>query len=396
VGKDNSAPPAPDYSQIAAASEQSAKYSYDLGQKQLQWAKDQYASNKATTDTVVNAALGQMDQASKWAADDRNRYEKIYQPLEEQQAYDAQNWDSPERKERMAGAAEADVAQQFENARTAASSKLEEFGVDPSQTRQGALDAQSRFAEATGRAGAGNNARSQVDMQKQQLLAGAVNVGKGYPAQYTAQQGVQANAGNQAVNSGLATTQSGANTMGTGMGWQTAGNTAMGTWGNVMNTGFQNQLDSWKANQSSSSGVGSVLGTAAGLAGSLMMAEEGGLMTNNLADGGPPTPMPAGPPPPPSGIPGRAVAVPHSGFQVPPQASPTGGQGVDDVPANLTAGEFVVPKDVVQWKGAEWLQKEIMKARRQAASQQTAPAQPTPGPATGAPPRVQTAIPMRA
>lgn len=395
MGKGGDAPPAPDYSQIAAASAQSSKYAFDLGQQQLQWAKDQYAQNKATTDTVVNAALGQMDQSSKWAAADRNRYETMYQPLEEQQAYDAQNWDSSERKERMAGAAEADVAQQFESGRQAATSKLEQFGVDPSQTRQGALDAQSRFAEAAARAGAGNTARSQVDMQKQQLLAQAVNVGKGYPAQYTAQQGVSQGAGNQAVNSGLATTQSGANTMGTAGSWQTAGNSALGTWGNVLNTGYQNQLDSWKANQSSSSGVGSLLGTAAGIGASFAMADEGGLMTNDLADGGPPTPMPAGPPPP-SGIPGRsAVAVPHNGFQIPPGVSPTGGQGTDDVPANLTAGEFVVPKDVVQWKGAEWLQKEIMKARRQAASQQTAPAQPTPGPPSGMPPRVQTAIPMR-
>ena len=37
----------------------------------------------------------------------------------------------------------------------------------------------------------------------------------------------------------------------------------------------------------------------------------------------------------------------------------------DDVPARLNAGEFVWPKDVVAWRGEQWMQKEILKARKE-------------------------------
>ena len=45
-------------------------------------------------------------------------------------------------------------------------------------------------------------------------------------------------------------------------------------------------------------------------------------------------------------------------------ASPTGGKAVDDVPAQLTVGEFVVPKDVAAWKGEEYFQKMIEQSRK--------------------------------
>ena len=37
---------------------------------------------------------------------------------------------------------------------------------------------------------------------------------------------------------------------------------------------------------------------------------------------------------------------------------------VDDVPANLTAGEFIIPKDVVEWKGKEYFYKLMAQARK--------------------------------
>ena len=93
--------------------------------------------------------------------------------------------------------------------------------------------------------------------------------------------------------------------------------------------------------------------------------------------------------PMPGGVDSRQ---PHDGMGVPDGASPSRGGMPDDVPARLTAGEFVIPKDVVSWKGEEWFQKEIMKARQK---KMQAPAQPSEGPPEGGggPPQ---AIPMPA
>ena len=58
-----------------------------------------------------------------------------------------------------------------------------------------------------------------------------------------------------------------------------------------------------------------------------------------------------------------------------PEMSPSGGAIEDDIhaeirqrqPAQLNAGEFVMPKDVVQWLGEKGMQQFILKARKEMA-----------------------------
>ena len=54
-----------------------------------------------------------------------------------------------------------------------------------------------------------------------------------------------------------------------------------------------------------------------------------------------------------------------TGGTVPVHASPSGGAAVDDVPAMLTAHEFVIPKDVAMWMGHKALAGTIDKARKE-------------------------------
>jgi hypothetical protein len=344
-GKNDDAPAAPDYSELANASKESAQYSYELAKRQQDWAEKTYAENKDVTDSVVDWAMGQMDKEAAWADADRKRYEDIYQPLEDQYAQKAQDYASAERQEVEAGKAEADVAAQFNAARQAAQDRLEQFGVDPSQTRQGALDLGTRVAEAAAQAGAGNQARSRTEQIGNEMLSNAINTGKGYAQQVIGEAGAASQSGNQAANTTLAQTSSGSNTMGTGQSWQGQGNSSIGTWGNILNAGFSNAMDSYKANQENSSGWGSILGQVAGTALGKFMMAEGGVIPE-FADGGMP---------------------------IPEEASPSNGAIPDDVPAQidgaaparLNAGEFVVPKDVVSWLGEKGMQQVILKARKE-------------------------------
>lgn len=375
MGGKSKAPAAPDYKPLAAASEASAKYSYELAKRQQDWAESTYAENKALSDVVINKALGALDQQEADAARDRARYEQIYQPLEEQLAYEAETYSSPERMEVEAGKAEADVAAQFQAARQTAQDRLEAFGVDPSQTRAGALDLGTRIAEAAAQASAGNQARTNTENIGRALRSEAINVGRGYPGQIAGSMSGAAGAGNQAANTALATTASGAQTMGTGQGWQGLGNSAVGTWGNILNTGFSNQMDRYKANQQSSSGWGSALGLVGSLAGGFFGLQEGG-------------------------------AIPEAGRAVPPTASPSGGAIPDDIPAvidgsapaRLNAGEFVIPEDVMKWVGEKGMQQMITKARKEmTGANGERPAQPEVGPEQPpVPPDSVGAIPMPA
>jgi hypothetical protein len=347
MGGKNRAPPPPDYTPIAEASAQSAHYTFELGKEQLAWAKEQYASDRSVIDLVVASAMNRQDQNDEAALADRRRYESVYQPLEDQAVQDARDFASPARQELEAGRASAEVSQQFDAQRRAAAQNLEAYGVDPTSTRFAALDMGSRVQQAAAQAGAANQARTQTEAMGRALRSEAVNVGRGYPGQVAGTYATALQSGNSAANAALAGTASGANTMGTANQWQSTGNQALGTWGNTLNMGYQNQLAQFNANQNASSGLGALAGVGFGL------MQGGGFA---LAEGGAV----------PDGQPGAT-----SGGNVPASASPTGGKAIDDVPAVLTAGEFVVPKDVVSWKGEEFFQK-LIDGSRKAKPQATA------------------------
>lgn len=365
------APAPPDYGPLAKVSEKSAEYAYKLGKEQLQWAKQQYQLDSKTVNTFLRKAYAAQDEQTRWAREDRQRYNRVYKPLENEMVRDARTlaadnrmireqtapirqsmideakrYGDPAFMEAEAGRAMADVGQQMDAARRTAITNLESFGINPSATRYAALDMGAGLARAASAAAAGNMQRDNVRAQSRGLQdramgirAGAeglaqgarsesVNVGRGMPAQALGAYGQATAAGAAGVGARQAQTGLGAQTMGTPMQWQGMGNQAVGMWGDILNTGYNNQLDAWKANQEAAGGVGKLAGGIFGTIFSKMPM---------LATGG----------------------------EVPEQASPTEGVNVDDVPAMLTAGEFVIPKDVVEWMGEKTMHGLITKARKE-------------------------------
>lgn len=370
MGGMKDAPDPPDYGPLAKMSEKSARYSYKLGQDQLEWAKKQYALDSKIIKRIVGTNLEMMDTSQKWAEQDRRRYNKLYRPLERQMVRDAEmarkdmlrrrtdyqpiedemlretlTYGDPAFREQEVGRAAADVALQMEQARKTALSNLESFGINPSSVRYASLDRAGALQSAAMQAAAGMQRRDQIDQTKRGLqdralsyknlqegisrgaIGDAVNTGRGLPSQALAGYGAAMQGGMGAGQQQLAKTASGASTMGTAPQWQGLGNQAVGMWGDILNTGYNNQLNAWQANQQSSSGIGSLLGLGMGL-----MAPKFG-----FAEGG----------------------------EVPDESSPTMGAIEDDVPARLTPGEFVIPKDVVEWYGERHMHQMIMKAKKE-------------------------------
>jgi hypothetical protein len=435
MGGKSKPPPAPDYSPIAQASAESARISAEVAREQLAWAKEQYAQDKEITSRVVDSQIAAQEQLNKFAADDRRRYEMLFQPMEDNVLLDAAGF-TPERNqaraEAAAGRATADVSNQFAMARAAAQDRLESFGIDPSQTRAQALDVSARMSEAAARAGAGTSVYDQTlraeEATGRALRSEAVNIGRGYPGQVAGTYGLALQAGSAGAQTALAQTASGAQTMGTGPQWQATGNQALNIWGNTLNMSHQNQMARYNAQQQQSSGWGSALGSVLGAgAGLFMMSDidekEAIEEVGKLNDGQPvyrfrlkgsPTTQIGliaqnvekrrpdavaqdaqgrkyvnykaatqsavnvrggeGSGPVVSFATGGAVdpsfAYANSGAGVPitTRMNPSmgGPSGTDTVKAALTPGEFVVPNDVVQWKGQEWFHKQIAAARKAA------------------------------
>ena len=341
MGGKSSPPPPPDYSAVAAASEKAAEYSYRLGQEQLAWAKEQYAADRSISDQIVNNALSVMNQNQANAMKDRARYEQKGWALEDQLVKDIERYSSPEQRALDVGRAQAAVAQQFDQARAAALQNLQDYGVDPTSGRAQALDIGMRTNQAAAQAAAGNQAIAQNEAIARAMRSEGINIFRGYPGQIAGTYGTALQGGQLAGNMQLGTTASGANTMGTAPQWQQMGNQSIGTWGGILNQSYQNQLAAYQAANSGGGGWGSALGSI------------GAALITKMEDGG---------------------MIETPGGKVPPQSSPTRGAAVDDVPARLTVGEFVVPKDVAAWKGEEYFQKLIENSRK---AKEEATAKPT-------------------
>lgn len=357
------APAPPDYSGVAAANEKASKLAYDLGKEQLAWAKEQYGKDSKIYNRIVDGFLEDMDESSANAAKDRMFYEETFQPLEKELANEAKTYDTKERRERDMGAAQAGIAQQFDAQRENAQRELEAYGIDPSSTRYAALDIGVRTAQAAAQAAAGTAANNRVEDTSRALRSEAINVGRGYPGQIA---GSYATAAGMGQGAGQATGQStsiGGQTMGSAPQYMGLGNQAVGQWGNTLNMSYNNQLDRFKAQQSASSGWGSALGLIGGIAGKAF----------GLAEGG-------------------AVPDPREVGAIPEEMSASGGAAVDDVPANLNVGEFVIPDDVVSWYGEKHMYSLIEKAAKERdEAKQTTGAIPELGPAQQGAPALKSA-----
>jgi hypothetical protein len=363
MGGGDDTPPAPDYSPFIKMATDMAKHALGLSDQQQQLFLDYFKQNKGVSDLFTKDMLGQMDKWLGRSDEAYDRYRQYGQPLEESLYKEAADMARPAYQEHEAGKYAAQEAQKFAQARDTAMQKLESFGVDPSQTRAQALDLGTRVAEGAAQAAAANVGRDVAHQRAIDLRNQAIQTARGGAQLGQQNAAIGAQMGNQAVNAGLATAASGAQTTGTGPSWQQLANQSLGTAVNTTNTGFQNAMDKYKADQESSSGFGGILGTGLGFLTKFIPGFEGG-------------------------------------GAIPEEMSPSNGAIIDDVPAQifadggapgptaqLNAGEFVIPEDVMKWMGEKGIQQMIMKARKEMQSPEQRPAQPQGGP--GAPPDQQ-------
>lgn len=208
-----------------------------------------------------------------------------------------------------------------------------------------------------------------VDAAGRAAMTNVGNTGSSYSGRVATSYGTSQGAGTGAISGTNSTTATGTAARGAAAPFINSGTSAIGNAGNMMSNQHRGQMDVYNAQQNQSSGIGSALGIAAGLATSAI---------------------------PGSSLIGRGIsAMFEDGGAVPIGSSPSAGRRPDDVNAALTAGEFVIPKDVASWYGEQHLQKLIEKARHAKAG---AAAKPSVGPRPPGPTTFnsrQQALPLR-
>lgn len=302
--------PSPNTSAITAtqASVQAANQNYALGNSELAFEQQQFNSEQPLVQ-ATNAATEQFQQQ-------------------------AQAYASPDQLAVNAGAAEANAADSMAAQHQTANTNLESMGINPSSGAYAGL--QYGYGAATGaaEAGAGTTALQQTKLQGLGLEAQSVGLGNST----TSADSGNLTAGANAASGTTAFTNAGTNA-------ENANTSAVGGFNTAQEQGFA-------ASQAGAAGLGSLVG---GLSGGILnntnISSTGALSFGAATGGSVPS----------QGIPSGGTP----GGSVPLQASPSQGINTDDVPANLTAGEFVMPKDVSAWYGQKFLASLVDKARQQ-------------------------------
>ena len=267
MGGKSSAPAPPNYSPIAESSMAAAKLQQQTAREQLDWAREQYKDQAPRTNEYMDSMTRATDAQTKSAELDRSRYESMYQPTEDRLIGTANAYNSSVGAEQKSQQAMGDVAQSFESARNASLAHLESFGMKPGDTRMSALDIGTRVSEAAAQAGAATASRRGSETTGLALQGEGINIGKGYPGQVAQSYAGGTASGGAGISSGLNTSSTYGNLMGTGVQYSGLAltNRTVGVAGMQQGNAFANQAAG--INNQAATGMGSAIGSAIGGAG---------------------------------------------------------------------------------------------------------------------------------
>lgn len=219
---------------------------------------------------VANAAVGNLisqfspvaAQAFAQAEQLGDAYTQDFLPATEKYLSDAQGYDTADRRTEERGRAMADVTTATDAARKGAIERLEAFGIDPSQTRGAALDANIRLQSALAAVKSGDDAEKAVEERGMAYRRDALGLGGELLAGQTALQ----RTGQSLTESGVeAQNRTSANNV--SMFGETAG--LLQGRQSALNSAAQLRLDENAQQLAAKSGKGSALGSIGALAGTL-------------------------------------------------------------------------------------------------------------------------------
>lgn len=268
MGGKGSSPPPPDYSQLADASEESARIMADLGYEQLDEARRQYERTLPLIERVTESQIATMEETQQQGRDYYDYLSETYRPLEKELVSDAQEFDTQAEFERRAGQAAADYEKQATQARQSNERTMASMGVNPNSGKYQAIQAQSGLTNAANKAGAMNQARTQAESLGYARKMDAAGLGRNLANASSGAYGVATQAGNAAATNQQAPGQNLMAGMGSGASTIGQGRTQLQSGIGAALNGQANMYNAaQRQNSSGLSALGSGIGMAAGIAG---------------------------------------------------------------------------------------------------------------------------------
>jgi hypothetical protein len=262
----SSKPPKPDplIGQAAKQNADIAQQQFDVAKQQLAWEKERAAVQDPLIRKIVDQQIGLGDANAGRAESQWKIYRDLFAPMEERMVKDANEYDSPERKEKLAAEAAADIARGYQRTLESSQREMQRLGVNPNSGRFQALSSDISLGLARDTAGAMNNARRNTELQGMAMRESAAKFGRNMPTMGIAADAAALNAGNSAtgnMTTGAALHNAGLNAAQDWFGGAANANTAGG---NLALGQYNAQIDAWarqqQANALSAAGLGSLAG----------------------------------------------------------------------------------------------------------------------------------------
>jgi hypothetical protein len=256
----------PDMTAANTAAAASAK----TGEEALKWYQSVYAdeaplreASAARANAVSDAQLEAMKVQTGIARDTNDYNVNTFRPLEQGIVTDARNFDTEAERERLAGLARGDVAENFDSATQQAERDLARRGVNPNDGRFGSTIAQLGITKALAGADAATKSRMSSIQLGRAMKMDAASLGRGLPSQQATATSLALNAGSSSAATGampLTQAQQAASQVGAGFdaaqrGYSTSGN----IYGNTANV--QAGVDN--SNSQTAGSAGAAVGTIA-------------------------------------------------------------------------------------------------------------------------------------
>lgn len=267
-GGDDAPAPDPAVGEAAKQNAAVARESLAFNKKVYEENKPRQAKSDELATKVVQDQLDISKQNQTQAADQWDRFKKLFAPVEEQTVADATKIDSTDELDRAAGAASGAVQAQFDNAAAQRARNQAAMGINPNSGRAMAMDRTAQLGLAAAKADAANNARLVARDRGIALRAGVANFGRNMPNTAANAYGTAITGGNSAMgnqNSTMATSNANAGQMNQGF------NTAINGGSSAMqglNQQYGNQINAWNAEQQRSAASSAGFGNMVGMLGS--------------------------------------------------------------------------------------------------------------------------------
>lgn len=328
----------------------------EIAEEALNWYRDIYARDlrpaqdeqRALQRGLIQDYMTDRQQQREFAREQQDYYRQTFKPIEEQVARDAMEYDSDANIARRQGIAGAAVTQAYSSARDQNNRNLSRFGLNPNSGAFAATNARLSNAQALATSGARTGAAFDTIDRGIALRSSVTNLGRNMPntaANYFALANQTGNAANATGMSGMDMMRQNAAFVGQGF------NTGMQGYmnsGNLYGQDFNARMQGYNSQQQAlgglMQGIGGFAGygMGAGFIPKLFGADGGDVRRNGI---------------------GKNV---HAGAG---KVSGPGGPIDDKVPAMLSAGEYVIPADVVEEKGVKYFDKMVDKHHTPAAEQ---------------------------